>query len=112
MNVLFPGCYLRKNRKRADDEDEDDTDDSDENDDDNDGDTDAPNVYLEKSQGLRRKFFREFSDDEVAEMCQVHNFMAFVSLRVQCATAGLPLIHICASLPYLCYIHGNLTSAR
>ena len=109
MNELFPGCYLRKTRETSDGGDEDDTDDDDDNNDnddndnyndndDTDGDTDAPNVYFEKSQGLRRKFFREFSDDEVAEIYQVHNFMMFVSSRVRCATAGLPWMHTRASL--------------
>jgi len=95
MNELFPACYLRKAGESADDGDEDDTDDSDN---DNDGDTDAPYVYLRKSQGLRRKFFLEFSDDEVAEMTQVHNFMAFVSIRAQHATMGLPWAYTRASL--------------
>ena len=99
MNELLPGCYLRKAGESVDYQDEDDTDDSDDGDDnDNDGDMDAPNLYLEKSQGLRRKFFREFSDDEVAEMWQVHNFMTFVSIRTQCAMGGVPVISISASL--------------
>jgi len=105
MNELFPGCYLRKARESADDGDENDADDSDDDGDgddgngnSNDGDMDAPNMYLEKSQGMRGKFLHEFSDDEVAEMCQVHNFMTFASVRAQYAMAGLPWVHTRTSL--------------
>ena len=80
LNDLFPSFYLRKVRERADDEDEGDTGDDD--------DPIPPTVYLEKSQGLRRRFFREFSDDEVAEMWQVHGFMTFLSVRAQYALPG------------------------
>ena len=95
MINLFPAHYLRPARAAGenadgkggdtDDEDDDDTDDddADDSDDDNtddggdDADTDAPNAYIEKSWGLRKKFLREFSVGEVAEMWQVHNFMTF-----------------------------------
>lgn len=84
----------------TEDDDDDDTND-DSNDDDNDGvggpDADAPNVYQAKSQGLRKKFLSEFSDDEVAEMWQVHNFMTFVSLCTRNAMRDPPT-HDCVSL--------------
>jgi len=97
MNDLFPSHYLRKARESADEDDEDEDDTDGDGGGDNDDDIDAPDVYLEKSQAPRRKFFREFSDDEVAEMWQVHNFMTFVSVRVQYA---MPFSgrYTCASL--------------
>ena len=84
MINLFPAHYLRPARAAGenvddkggdtdddhgddiDDEGDDDTDDDDDDntdDDDNGGDdanTDSPNVYIEKSCGLRKKFLREF----------------------------------------------------
>ena len=56
---------------------EDDTDDDSDNDDGN-----ASDVYLAKSNDLRKGFLSEFSDDEVAEMWHVSNFMQFVSVRI------------------------------
>jgi hypothetical protein len=115
MINLFPPCYLRPSRiasdegSDTDDEDDDDTDDDndddddDDNDDDNNADADSPNAYLGKSQGLRKEFLSEFSDDEVAEMWQVHNFMMFVS---RCARNPMPnaaMIHDCG-LPTFIYL--------
>lgn len=87
MINLFPACYLLPKKtagENADDDDDDangDTDDdTDDGDDDGGGaDTDALNVYLTKSEGMRKEFLSEFSDDEVAEMWQIHNFMTFAS---------------------------------
>jgi len=97
MINLFPAHYLQPPRIAGSDggsdasDDENDTDDEseeasddrfDDYTDDADGSyagADPPGVYLEKSQGMRNAFLREFSDDEVAEMWQVHNFMIFAS---------------------------------
>lgn len=110
---LFPAFYLRKTKtvgENADDEwsDTEDYDDTnDDIDDGTDGDTydddnhngndDDPPVYIIKSQDMRRGFFSEFSDDEVAEMWQVHNFMKFVSLCTRNAIPE-PSIHECGLL--------------
>jgi len=60
-------------------------------------DTDAPNVYHTKVRGLRKRFLSEFSDDEVAEMLQIHNF---VMLVISCARNALPqsLLTLCVLL--------------
>lgn len=105
MQYLFPVCYLRPARtargnadedgsdRADDDEGEDDTEDGDEDEDeddtgnDNDGAaTDPPDVYHTKAQQLRKKFLSEFSDEEVAEVWQVSNFVTFAS---NCARIAL-----------------------
>lgn len=122
---LFPARYLRPTRTAGgnaddegsdteddvdDDDDDDDTDDDtgdddDDDDNDNDGidgaDTDDPNVYHAKVQGLRKEFLSEFSDEEVAEMWQIDNFMMFVSScarNVLLYPPPLPPIHDCVLL--------------
>ena len=98
---LFPPNYLLPRRTAGGDTNNegDDTEDSDDDTDtdtdggaDDDGadgaDTDAPNVYYTKVRGLREGFLSEFSDEEVAEMLQINNFMMFVS---HCAQSALPL---------------------
>lgn len=75
---------------------EDDDDDEDENDigDDSDHDgaaTDPPNVYYTKVQHLRKKFLSEFSDQEVAEMWQVSNFMTSASNCARTALQAPPM---------------------
>ena len=95
MINLFPARYLqpvRTTRKNPDgggsgteEEEGSDTDDGG-------ADEDSPDLYLRKSQHLRNAFLCEFSDDEVAEMWQVHNFMTFVSCYVRCAIPD-PTIH-------------------
>jgi hypothetical protein len=67
----------------------DDTDDSSDNDD-----AEAPDVYLAKSYDLRKEFLSEFSADEVVEIWQIHNFMVFVSIRIQNSTSE-PTMHDC-----------------
>lgn len=116
MINLFPIRYLRSaapagentdnegggtdgdDDRTTDSEDEDDSDDNgnDTVNNDNDGgdaDTDAPNVFLEKSQGLRTEFLREFSDDEVAEMWQIHNFMTYASCYARSAIPDPAIRH-------------------
>jgi hypothetical protein len=44
-------------------------------------------VYIAESNDLRKGFLSEFSDDEVVEMWQVHNFMVFVSVCIRNATS-------------------------
>ena len=97
---LFPACYVRPTRTAgktedegndSDDSDEDDTDDDNTDDDDANYDDDnvnpdAPGVYIGKSQDLRKKFLSEFSDDDVADMWQIHNFMVFASSCARNAT--------------------------
>ena len=129
MINLFPARYLRpaqiaggkagdeesntnnRDDDYADDEDDDDTDDDGDDDDtdddtdtDDDADTDGPNVYIEKSWGPRKKFLREFSVDEVAEMWQVHNFMVFASW---CAINATPdyMMHNRESLALVDFMH-------
>ena len=90
---LFPACYLWPTRiAKGDGDDEgsdtgyDDSDADDDTDDDTDGDNDGvgspdidlPGIYHAKAQGLRKEFLSKFSDEEVAEMWQVDNFMRFV----------------------------------
>jgi len=75
----------------SDTDDEDDDTDYDTDDDTDDDDTDAPATYLEKSQDTRKEFLREFSDDEVAEMWQIHNFMMFASCYA-CNSARSPAV--------------------
>jgi hypothetical protein len=104
---LFPAGYVRPTRttgkteddegNESDDSDEDDTDDDNTDDDgtnDDDGSVnpDAPGVYIGKSQDLRKRFLSEFSDDEVADMWQVHNFMVFASSCARNATPD-PTMH-------------------
>ena len=106
MINLFPAHYLRPPRTAWSDEESDASDDGndadeegegtsgdrdddytndtdstadDTDDDDNYAGTEPPGAYIESSQGMRKAFLREFSDDEVAEMWQVHNFMIFAS---------------------------------
>lgn len=86
MINLSPPCYLqstRITRRNVDDGGSDTADDHDDVDDHDGADLDLPDVYIEKSRGLRKEFLREFSDDDVAEMCQVHNFMMFASWRAR-----------------------------
>jgi len=119
LNSLFPPFYLRPTRTGenadngggegdgdGDDEEsdtEDDDDDSDMEDDDDDSDTeddedgdDAADAYHAKAQGLRKVFLSEFSDDEVAEMWQVFNFMGFASSCARNATQN-SLVYSCMS---------------
>ena len=100
MINLFPAYYLRPTQTAAarsdegsnvggenegadagDNADDDNGNDDDDTDDNTSGyhDAEAPNVYIEKSQDMRKVFLSEFSDDEVAEMWQVHSFMVFTS---------------------------------
>ena len=95
MVYLFPACYLRPTQtaqENADGEGSDIEDDHETDDGytDND-DMEAPDVYHTKSQGLRKRFLSEFSDDEVAEMWQIHNFMMFASLCARNATPNSPI---------------------
>jgi len=86
---LFPARYLRPTRtagENAGDEGSD-TGDDDDNDVIDGAGTDDPAVYHAKVQGLRKEFLSEFSDEEVAEMWQINNFMIFVS---SCAQNALP----------------------
>ena len=125
MINLFPAYYLRPTRTAGsnegndagsenEDADADDSEDADDTDDvtnDNNGhdDADAPNVYLEKSQDMRKAFLREFSGDEVADMWQVHNFMVFTSGRVR--NAAGPALSEGRSIQ-LYMSHGRLTPSR
>jgi len=119
MINLFPAHYLRPSRTAGsdegsdasdegndaddeddevgDDSDDDDTDDSDGTDDDDDTDDDSnyagtepPGAYIEKSQDMRNAFLREFPDDDVAEMWQIHNFMIFASACTRNAATQSP----------------------
>ena len=121
---LFPACYLRPTRiakgdggaegsdtdyddSDADDDTDGDTDNDTDNDtdddmdDDNDGvgspDIDLPGIYHAKARGLRKEFLSEFSDEEVAEMWQVNNFMTFVFCCARNATANYSM-HDCVLL--------------
>lgn len=116
MTSLFPPCYLQPaptageiagdegsdTEDENDDDTDDDTDDGDDhgNNNDSDGDdagTDTPDAYIGKSHDMRRKFLCEFSDDEVAEMWQVHNFMLFASGSAWRAIPS-PAMYECESL--------------
>jgi len=63
-------------------------------------DTDVPNVYHTKVRDLRKEFLSEFSDEEVAEMLQIDNFMMFVSFCTRNALPQSPLT-ICALLHFI-----------
>ncbi|KAF9786111.1 hypothetical protein BJ322DRAFT_1058049 [Thelephora terrestris] len=82
----------------TEDDTEGDTDDETEGDTDNDdgADVNAQDVYIAESNDLRKGYLSEFSDDEVVEMWQVHNFMVFVSICIRNATSdptmGDPLL--------------------
>jgi len=91
---LFPPYYLLPRRtaggnanNEGDDTEDSDDDTYDDTDDDN-SETDAPNVHHTNVRGLRKEFLSEFSDEEVAEMMQINNFMVFAS---HCARNALPL---------------------
>ena len=109
MINLFPAHYLRplgsdegsdtsdqrddtddEDGEAGDDHDDDYTDDTDGTDDDSDDDSESLGTYPGKVQDMRNAFLREFSDDEVAEMCQVHKFMIFASDCVRGAATRSP----------------------
>jgi len=113
---LFPSHYLRPTREvgmdagdegsdasgeddgtETDDDTDGDRDDDTDDDTDDDDNTNTPYVYIKKSQVMRKEFLREFSDNEVAEMWQVHSFMLFAS---SCAWNALqsPAIPGCGSI--------------
>jgi len=113
MINLFPARYLRQARKTGENVDGEGsgTDEEDNSDtDDHRADEEAPDLYIRKSQHLREAFLREFSDDEVAEMWQVHNFMAFVSCYVRCAIPD-PTIHQRESFTFI-YLTPHLTNVQ
>jgi len=95
MISLFPARYLRPAQPIGESADDEgggaDEEDGNGTDDDGAGE-DTPDLYLQKSQHLRKVFLLEFSDDEVAEMWQVHNFMAFASCYIRSAIPD-PTIH-------------------
>jgi len=87
---LFPSYYLLPRRTAGGNanNEEDDTEDSDDDTNDDGAETDAPNVYHAKVRDLRKGFLSGFSDEEVAEMMQIDNFMVFAS---HCARNASPL---------------------
>ena len=91
---LFPSHYLLPRRTAWVDvnNEGDDTEDSDDDTDDDGAETDAPNVYHTKVQGLRKGFLSGFSDEEVAEMMQIDNFMVFASHWARNALPLSPLM--------------------
>ena len=124
MQYLFPVCYLRPTRTARgnadedesdpEDEDEGDTEDDDEDEDDTGDDNggaapDPPDVYHTKVQHLRKKFLSEFSDEEVAEMWQVSNFVTFAS---NCARIALQtsLVNDGVLFHFIMRTHSNFTS--
>jgi len=108
MISLFPARYLPPPQTSGSDEESDASDEGDDADDENDeagDDTDGTDddteddteddtgplaAYLEKSRDMRNAFLGEFSDDEVAEMWQIHNFMDFASGCARNAAAPSP----------------------
>ena len=112
MINLFPARYLRPARTNGENPDGggssvDKEDDGNTGDDGTDEDT--PDLYIRKSQYLRKGFLHEFSEDEVAEMWQTHNFNAFASCYIRCAIPD-PTIHQRGSFT-LIYLIPRLTNA-
>ena len=105
MINLFPPRYLRPAPTAGGDAvgEGTDSDDSDGGDTGDDDDADSPDLYLRKSQHLRDAFLRGFSDDEVAEMSQVHNFMTFVSCHIRRAMPD-STIHQRGSSVLICFV--------